>query len=91
MALRSARLAAADYGNGRRRCPQAHPVRQANRLAYLSRREPPETVYSGGERLSSSFEQIDWRISAPFLADFGADPGFKTPVGADFSHFRFRP
>ena len=26
MALRSARLAAADYGNGRRRCPQALPV-----------------------------------------------------------------
>ena len=37
MALRTARLAAADHRNGRRRCPQAPPVRQANRLAYLSR------------------------------------------------------
>ena len=35
MALRTARLAAADYGNGRRRCPQAHPVAPDNNACTL--------------------------------------------------------
>ena len=47
-------------------------------------------VMGGGERLWSVVEPADLRISAPFLPDFGADPGFKTPVGAVFSYFRFR-
>jgi len=49
MALRSARLAAADYRNGRRRCPQAPSVAFRNRLHIDHSLEPPEIVYSGGD------------------------------------------
>ena len=51
MALRSARLAAADYGNGRRRCPQAHPDPPADTWYNDYSREPPTPVMGGGERL----------------------------------------
>ena len=50
MALKIVRLAAADFRNGRRRCPQAHPVPPPDGQHIDHPREPPTTVMGGGER-----------------------------------------